>query len=560
MHVDERAFAFVLRRLEQLKLENAELRRSEMELKVLATSRIVAKQLVESNSNAHVTLNSKLKNLLPKGDKVDQLRALLLANPLAVQTWRDTGTGGSMLHVAAESNNLPAVVLLVHGFNHALLEVDLCGRTALHLAAWKQAIKVCEFLIEAMGPDAARGENAPVDMAGYTPAALSALALNLYDYDANKQHDYEQVRRSVKKFLHVKGDACVSPRRLAALNRSTGGKSKLRTQQQRLPPPTSSQVPHGTCLMNGWGIKMEDYLFVASPVEEYEVDLHVFAVFDGHGGALCAKQCTEEMLPRLLATQSLLSSGDEHELVEFAQNTIQGMEVGLQAMPEFAWREVEIRPAMGGEPAVTEWQLGDGSGTTCVLALVTGEWVCVAHVGDSRAALISSDGDGQDVAVTRDHKLAVGEAVDEFVRGEVERIERLGGVVVNGKRVGVDKDGKTSLGMTRSLGDFWAKRNTSPQGEHVVSPVPDVWIQPRTSLGGGFLVIASDGIWDVVSEREVGQFIRAKVDQGVADLHHLANELCDYCLERDSQDNMSVIIVDLRATLVPSPVRRPVFE
>ncbi|KAH9260824.1 hypothetical protein BASA81_001291 [Batrachochytrium salamandrivorans] len=558
MHVDERAFAFVLRRLEQVKLENAQLQRSEMELKVLATSRMVAKQLVESNSNAQVTLNSKLKNLLPKCDKVDQLRALLLLNPLAVQTWRDTGTGGSMLHVAAESNNLPAVMLLVHGFNHALEEVDLCGRTALHLAAWKQSIKVCEFLINEIGPDAARGENAPVDMAGYTPAALSALALNLYDYDANKQQDYEQVRRSVKKFLHVKGDACVSPRRLAALNRSAGGKSKLRTLQPQVVLPS---VTYGTCLMNGWGIKMEDYLFAMSPVEDYEVDLHVFAVFDGHGGALCAKQCTEEMLPRLLATQSLLSAGDEQELVEFAQNTIQGMEIGLQTMPEFAWREIEIRPTMGGEPAVTEWQLGDGSGTTCVLVLVTSELICVAHVGDSRAALISSSVDDQDIAITRDHKLTLEEGTDGFVQGEVERIERLGGYVINGKRVSVDKDGKTSLGMTRSLGDFWAKRNTSPQGEHVISPLPEVWIQSRKTTTNGFLVLASDGVWDVVSERDVGEFIRAKVNQqGAVDLHQIANDLCDYCLERDSQDNMSAIIIDLRSFDSHSPVRRPIFE
>jgi serine/threonine protein phosphatase PrpC len=57
---------------------------------------------------------------------------------------------------------------------------------------------------------------------------------------------------------------------------------------------------------------------------------------------------------------------------------------------------------MGSEPAQVEWQVEDQSGTTVLLALVTPSLVCLAHVGDSRAALLAENNDR---ALTRDHNL-----------------------------------------------------------------------------------------------------------------------------------------------------------
>ena len=61
------------------------------------------------------------------------------------------------------------------------------------------------------------------------------------------------------------------------------------------------------------------------------------------------------------------------------------------------------------------------------------------------------------------------------------------------------------LNITRSLGDFWSFNPTT--GQFVVSPKPDVHVHPFDLNSQQFIVIASDGLWDVMSPDEVVQFI-----------------------------------------------------
>lgn len=66
--------------------------------------------------------------------------------------------------------------------------------------------------------------------------------------------------------------------------------------------------------------------------------------------------------------------------------------------------------------------------------------------------------------------------------------------------------------------------------------------------GDEFLIIACDGIWDVLSNQEAVEFVRKRIKQGMK-LRQICEQMCDYCLAPDLKglcrgaDNMSVIIV-----------------
>ena len=74
---------------------------------------------------------------------------------------------------------------------------------------------------------------------------------------------------------------------------------------------------------------------------------------------------------------------------------------------------------------------------------------------------------------------------------------------------------------------------------HAISPVPDILTMPRD---GDFLVIACDGIWDVMSNEDVCTFISNELKH-TTDLEEIVSKVIDACLEKKSRDNMSIILV-----------------
>jgi len=120
--------------------------------------------------------------------------------------------------------------------------------------------------------------------------------------------------------------------------------------------------------------------------------------------------------------------------------------------------------------------------------------------------------------------------------GEKERIQNAGGSVMI-QRV----DG--SLAVSRALGDFEYK-NVDGKGptEQLVSPEPEFYVKPREEDSDQFLVLACDGVWDVMSNEDICNFIihRMKVHDN---LETICNEVIDTCLYKGSRDNMSIIII-----------------
>ncbi|XP_005804266.1 protein phosphatase 1G [Xiphophorus maculatus] len=183
---------------------------------------------------------------------------------------------------------------------------------------------------------------------------------------------------------------------------------------------------------------------------------------------------------------------------------------------------------------------GSDSGTTAVVALIRGKQLIVANAGDSRCVVSER---GKAVDMSYDHK-----PEDEV---ELTRIKNAGGKVTMDGRV------NGGLNLSRAIGDHFYKRNKSlPPEDQMISAMPDVKVLTLNEEHD-FMVIACDGIWNVLSSQEVVDFIseRIKPDQDgkTRALSSIVEELLDHCLAPDTSgdgtgcDNMTCMIVTFRA-------------
>lgn len=159
-------------------------------------------------------------------------------------------------------------------------------------------------------------------------------------------------------------------------------------------------------------------------------------------------------------------------------------------------------------------------GCTAVAALIVRNKLFVANAGDCRAILSRS---GHPFPISKDH---VASCADERTRVIKEGIKVKW--LVDTWRVG-----PAALQVTRSIGDDDLKP--------AVTARPEI---TETSLTADdeFLVMASDGLWDVLSNEDVISIIKDTVKEPAMCSKRLATE----AVERGSKDNITVIVVFLR--------------
>ncbi|ERN15400.1 hypothetical protein AMTRI_Chr05g68920 [Amborella trichopoda] len=202
-------------------------------------------------------------------------------------------------------------------------------------------------------------------------------------------------------------------------------------------------------------------------------------VFDGHGqyGHLVSKR-VREWLPSMLLRQR--------------DGLMNGFSQGFEA-----WDEACIR---GFKALDKNLKLSNDldcsfSGTTAVTIIKQGGYLVVANLGDSRAVLgtISEDGTLTAIQLTTDQKPNVPQ--------EAERIRQCNGRVFALKeepkiqRVWLPDEDSPGLAMARAFGDFQLK-------DFGLSAVPQVTHHKLTSKDQ-FVILASDGVWDALSNTEV---------------------------------------------------------
>ncbi|XP_068328741.1 protein phosphatase 2C 37-like [Pyrus communis] len=324
----------------------------------------------------------------------------------------------------------------------------------------------------------------------------------------------------------VEDDAGVKNRRGDEVSES------VRVENEAVQAPVQESPRFGMTSVCGRRRDMEDAVsihpsFLQKENPEFN-GTHFYGVFDGHGCSHVALKCKDRL--HEIVKQELETEGETVQWKDAMERSFLKMDEEVQ--------EGNLKAQSSNCRCELQTPHCDAVGSTAVVAVVTPEKIVVSNCGDSRAVLCRS---GAAVPLSSDHKP---DRPDELVR-----IEAAGGRVIywDGARVlGV-------LAMSRAIGDNYLK-------PYVISE-PDVMVTERTAEDE-CLILASDGLWDVVSndtacgvarmclraqtaasQSELCCDAAASSDKACSDASILLTKLA---LARQSSDNVSVIVVDLR--------------
>lgn len=232
-----------------------------------------------------------------------------------------------------------------------------------------------------------------------------------------------------------------------------------------------------------------------------------YGVFDGHGGKSAA-HFVREHLPRII--------------VEDADFPVKLEKVVARSFIE---TDAAFEKSCSLESARS-------SGTTALTAMIFGRSLLVANAGDCRAVLSRG---GVAKEMSEDHR--------PCCIKERTRIESLGGFIdddyLNGQ-----------LGVTRALGD-WHLEGMKKTGDKSgpLSAEPELKLVTLTKEDE-FLIIGSDGIWDVYSNQNAVDFVRKRLQEH-NDVKQCCREMVGEAIKRGATDNLTVVIVSFH--LEPPP-------
>jgi protein phosphatase 1L len=214
----------------------------------------------------------------------------------------------------------------------------------------------------------------------------------------------------------------------------------------------------------------------------------LFGVFDGHGGSRAADYVKQNLFKNLLEHPQFLS------------------DTKLAIAETYKQTDQEYLKAENNQHR--------DAGSTASTAVLVGDRLLVANVGDSRAVVCI---DGKAIALSIDHK--------PNRTDERQRIEDAGGVVMwSGTwRVG------GVLAVSRAFGDRLLKK-------YVVAE-PEIQEESITS-DVEFLLLASDGLWDVVSNQDAVTMV-----QNIQDAEEAAKRLTDEAFKKGSADNITCVVI-----------------
>lgn len=248
-------------------------------------------------------------------------------------------------------------------------------------------------------------------------------------------------------------------------------------------------------------------------------DTGLFGVFDGHGGEQVAKFCAKNL-------RDAITSGH-----------------ACQAPSALRKSFMLVDEKLANASAIGDSWSPDFVGSTAVACLIRRDVITVANCGDSRAVMSR---DGRAVNLSQDHKANL--------KAEAQRIRKAGGFTSQQNfgphtihRVNGD------LALSRSIGDFRFKKNPRLNAEdQIVTCAPDVRTCKRQSEDE-FMVIACDGVWDVLSSQDVVDRVHRELNairRGNVQPSEVVCKILDECLATDpvrnfgiGADNMTMMLI-----------------
>lgn len=214
----------------------------------------------------------------------------------------------------------------------------------------------------------------------------------------------------------------------------------------------------------------------------------LFGIFDGHGGSRASEFLREHLFDNIVKHPKFMTD------------------------PKLAISETYQRTDMDFLDSESNTYRDDGS--TASAAVLVGNHLYVANVGDSRAVISKA---GKAIPLSEDHKPNRSD--------ERKRIENAGGVVM---WAGTWRVGGV-LAMSRAFGNRLLKQFVVADPE-----IQEQEIDDELEL----LVLASDGLWDVVPNEDAVSLARTEEEPEAA-----ARKLTETAFSRGSADNITCIVV-----------------
>jgi len=276
----------------------------------------------------------------------------------------------------------------------------------------------------------------------------------------------------------------------------------------------------GFSSMQGWRKTMEDAHFVAAGLGGAGVDCAAFGVLDGHGGFAVADFCRQH-LPQELAEGA--ERGDPDAMIA-------------------AFERMDVLLADADADGYFFADTISRSGCAAIVCLVRPQVLVVANAGDCRAVLCRggiaaplSEDHKPDLPLERERIVSAGGFVEEQELGPV-KISRVNG----------------SLSCSRAIGNLSYKADAR-RGPHeqLVCSTPDVREFAREAEDE-FLIVACDGVWDVVGSQDAVDFVSERLKTGQPP-SGIMDDLLDRCISPDLEatngiggDNMTAMLVVFR--------------
>lgn len=223
-----------------------------------------------------------------------------------------------------------------------------------------------------------------------------------------------------------------------------------------------------------------------------------YGVFDGHGGK-GASQFVRDHLPKII--------------VEDADFPLELEKVVIRS---FAETDAAFAKSCSVDSALS-------SGTTALTAMIFGRSLLVANAGDCRAVVSRR---GLAIEMSKDHR--------PCCVTERTRIESVGGFVDDGYLNG-------QLGVSRALGDWHIKGLKEAEKGGPLSAEPELKLLTLTKEDE-FLIIGSDGIWDVFRSQNAVDFARRRLQEH-NNVKRCCKEIVDEAKKRGAIDNLTVVMV-----------------
>ncbi|PIM99767.1 Serine/threonine protein phosphatase [Handroanthus impetiginosus] len=240
-------------------------------------------------------------------------------------------------------------------------------------------------------------------------------------------------------------------------------------------------------------------------------DMFFCAVFDGHGpsGHKVARYVRDFLPARISLSYKQASDDGKNAVLDI--ETEPETENSESKNPLFlSWKARmtkcfhEMDEQLEGDASIESYC----SGTTSVCVLKKGEHLIIANLGDSRAVLCSRDESNQLVP----EQLTVD--LKPNLPGEAHRIRSCQGRVLamdeepNVYRIWMPHEDCPGLAMARAFGDFCLK-------DFGLISTPEVTYRKLTDRDE-FVVLATDGIWDALSNDEVIKTIASARNRSTA--------------------------------------------